>query len=85
MVEQNSLVVKTEQKRGWFPVNSRPRLVSGGRKSINLLDAVTDDRDRFILLVPGRLTAELAKHFLWAFQQKFGRNLELLLDNATYS
>lgn len=84
-IDQHTQVVKTEQKRGWYPVNSRPRLaVSGGRKSINLLGAVTDDGDRFVLLIPGRLTAEVAKHFLRALQQRFGQKLVIVLDNARY-
>jgi hypothetical protein len=85
VIDQHTQVVKTEQKRGWFPVNARPRLpVSGGRKSINLLGAVTDDGDRFIVLVPGRLTGAVAKHFFRALQQEFGPNLAIVLDNAPY-
>jgi transposase len=84
-IDQHTQVVKTEQKRGWYPVNLRPRLrVSGGRKAINLLGAVTDDGDRFVTLIPGRLTAEVAKYFLRALQQEFGRKLVIVLNNARY-
>lgn len=66
-------------------MNSRPRLpVSGGRKSINLLGAVTEDSDRFISFVSGRFTGDIAKHFLRALQQEFGKRLAIVLDNAPY-
>ena len=85
MIDQNTQVIKTKQKRGWFPVNSRPRLpVSGGRTSINLLGAVTDDGDRFISFVEGSFTGKVAAHFLGALQEEFGENLVIVLDNAPY-
>ena len=85
MIDQNTQVIKTTQKRGWFPVNSRPRLpVSGGRTSINLLGAVTDDGDRFISFVEGSFTAKVAAHFLRALQEEFGKELVIVLDNAPY-
>ena len=85
MIDQNTQVVKTEQKRGWFAVNSRPRLpVSGGRASINLLGAVTDDGDRFISFVEGSFTGKVAAHFLRALQEEFGKKLVIVLDNAPY-
>jgi transposase len=85
VIDQNTQVVKTEQKRGWFPVNSRPRLpVSGGRASINLLGAVTDDGDRFVSFVEGRFNGKVAAHFLRALQQEFGKKLVIVLDNAPY-
>ncbi len=75
-------MIKTTQKRGWFPVNSRPRLpVSGGRASINLLGAVTDDGDRFISFVDGSFTGKVAAHFLRALQEEFGEKLVIVLDN----
>jgi len=78
-------VIKTEQKRAWFRVNSRPRLpVSGGRASINLLGAVTDDGDRFISFVEGSFTGKVAAHFLQALQEEFGEKLVVVLDNAPY-
>lgn len=84
-IDQHTQVVKTKQKRSWFPINSRPRLpVSGGRKSINLLGAVTDDGDRFISFVQGRFTGKVASHFLGALQQEFGEKLVIVLDNAPY-
>ena len=77
--------MKTIPRRTWSPVNSRPRLpVSGGRKSINLLGAVTDDDDRFVTPVPGRLNNVVAKHFLRTLQQEFGDRLVIVLDNAPY-
>ena len=85
MIDQNTQVIKTNQKRGWFPVNSCPRLpVSGGRTSINLLGAVTDDGDRFISFVEGSFTGKVAAHFLHALQQEFGEKLVIVLDNAPY-
>ena len=72
-------------KRGWFPVNSRPRLpVSGVRERMNMLGAITDDGDRFIALTPNRFNAEVAKHFLRAVQHEFGQKLVIVLDNARY-
>lgn len=66
-------------------MNSRPRLpVSGGRKAINLLGAVTDNGDRFVTQVPGRLNNVVARHFLRAVQQEFGERLVIVLDNAPY-
>lgn len=85
VIDQHTQVVKTEQKRGWFPRNSRPRLpVSGVRQSINLLGALTDAGEQFISLIPGRLTAEVAMHFLRALQHEFGDDLVIVLDNAGY-
>jgi transposase len=85
VIDQNTQVIKTKQKRRWFPVNSRPRLsVSGGRVSINLLGAVADDGDRFISFVEGRFTGKVAAHFLRALQEEFGKNLVIVLDNAPY-
>lgn len=85
VIDQHTQVIKTDQKRSWFPVNSRPRLpVSGGRASINLLGAITDDGDRFVSFVTGRFTGEVAKHFLRALQQEFGEKLAIVLDNAPY-
>ncbi len=78
-------MIKTTQKRAWFPVNSRPRLpVSGGRTSINLLGAVTEDGDRFISFVDGSFTGKVAAHFLRPLQQEFGEKLVIVLDNAPY-
>lgn len=66
-------------------MNSRPILpVSGGRKLINLLGAVTDDGDRFVTQVPGRLKNVVARYFLRALQQEFGDRLAIVLDNAPY-
>jgi len=66
-------------------VNSRPRLsVSGGRASLNLLGAVTDNGDRFISFVEGSFTGKVAAHFLRALQQEFGEKLVIVLDNAPY-
>jgi hypothetical protein len=85
VIDQNTQVVKTEQKRGWFPVNSSPRLpVSGGRASINLLGAVTDDGNRFISFVEGQFTGKVAAHFLRRLQQEFRKELVIVLDNAPY-
>lgn len=85
VIDQHTQVVKTEQKRGWFPVNARPRLpVSGERTSINLLGAVTEDGDRFVSFVRGRLTAKVAMHFFRALQYEFGERLAIVLDNAGY-
>ena len=85
MIDQNTQVIKTKQKRGWFPVNSRPRpAVSGGQACLNLLGAVTDDGDRFISFVEGRFTGKVAAHFLRALQEEFGKNLVIVLDNAPY-
>jgi transposase len=85
VIDQNTQVIKTNQKRGWFAVNSCPRLpVSGGRTSINLLGAVTDDGDRFITFVEGGFTGKVAAHFLRALQQEFGEKLVIVLDNAPY-
>jgi len=85
VIDQNTQVIKTEQKRAWFGVNSRPRLpVSGGRASINLLDAVTDDSDRFMSFVEGSFTGKVAAHFLRALQEEFGQKLMIVLDNAPY-
>ncbi|WP_306058563.1 IS630 family transposase [Natronococcus wangiae] len=84
-IDQHTQVVKTKQTHGWFPVNSRPRLaVSGGRKALNLLGAVTENGDRFITVVTGRLTGDVAKYFLRALQQEFGKKLAVVLDNAPY-
>ncbi|WP_394295444.1 transposase [Halococcus agarilyticus] len=64
-IDQHMQTVATEQKRGWFPVNSRPRpAVSGVRKRMNMLGAVTDDGDRFVALTPNQFNAEVAKHFI---------------------
>jgi len=85
VIDQNTQVIKTKQKRGWFSVNSHPRLlVSGGRASINLLGAVTDDGDRFISFVEGSFTGKVAAHFLRALQEEFGKELVIVLDNAPY-
>ena len=66
-------------------MNSRPRLsVSGGRASLNLLGAVTDNGDRFISFVEGSFTGKVAAHFLRALQQEFGEKLVIVLDNAPY-
>lgn len=84
-IDQHTQAVAAEQKHGWFPVNSRPRLpVSGVRKRINMLGAVTDDGDRLIYVTPNRFTAEVAKHFPHAVQQEFGKKLVIVLDNARY-
>lgn len=83
--DQNTQVIKTKQKRGSFPVNSRPRLpVSGARTSINLLGAIIDDGDRFISFVEGSFTEKVAAHFLRALQEEFGKELVIVLDNAPY-
>ena len=85
VIDQHTQVIKTAQKRGWFPVNSRPRLpVSGGRTSINLLGAVTDDGEHFISFVDGSFTGKVATHFLRALQEEFGKKLVIVLDNAPY-
>ena len=85
VIDQHTQVIKTDQKRSWFPVNSRPRVtVSGGRASINLLGAITDDGDRFVSFVTGRFTGNVAKHFLRALQHEFGQKLVIVLDNAPY-
>lgn len=51
---------------------------------MNLLGAVTDDGERFIALTPDQFTAEVAKYFLRAVQQEFGKKLAIVLDNASY-
>nr|WP_280141214.1 IS630 family transposase [Halogranum amylolyticum] len=85
VIDQNTQVIKTKQNRGWFPVNSRPRLpVSGGRGSVNLLGAVTVVGDRFISFVEGSFTGKVAAHFLRALQEEFGKELVIVLDNASY-
>jgi len=84
-IDQHTEAVATEQKPGWFPINSRPRLpVSGGRDAINMLGAVTDTGERFVALTPDTFTAEVSKHFLRALQQHFGKKLAIVLDNAPY-
>ena len=35
VIDQNTQVIKTKQKRGWFPVNSPPETVGLGRSSLN--------------------------------------------------
>ncbi|WP_256566657.1 IS630 family transposase [Natrinema gelatinilyticum] len=84
-IDQHTQKVATEQKPDWFPVNSRPRLpVSGAREKVNMLGAVTDDRERFVALTSNRFNAEIAKHFLRAIQHEFGKKLAIVLDNASY-
>lgn len=51
---------------------------------MNMLGAVTDDGERFVALTPDRFNAEVAKHFLRAVQQEFGKKLAVVLDNASY-
>ena len=58
--------------------------VSGGKKRVNLLGAVTDDGDRLICLTPDRFTSKVAKYFLRALQYEFGEKLVIILDNAPY-
>lgn len=85
VIDQHTEAVATNQKPAWFPVNSRPRLpVSGGRDAINMLGAVTDTGEHFVVLTPDSFTAEVSKHFLRAVQQRFGRKLVIVLDNAPY-
>ena len=85
MIDQNTQVIKTDHMRGLFPVNSSPRLpVSGGRASVNLLGAVTDDDDRFISFIEGSFTGKVAAHFLRALQEEFGKQLVIVLDNVPY-
>ncbi|WP_339105935.1 IS630 family transposase [Haloterrigena salinisoli] len=84
-INQHTEAVATNQKPDWFPVNSRPRLpVSGARRKVNMLGAVSDDGERFIALTPNQFNAEVAKHFLRAVRQEFGENLTIVLDNASY-
>ena len=51
---------------------------------MNMLGAVTDDRDRFVCLTPDRFTAAVSKYFLRALQYEFGEKLAVILDNASY-
>jgi len=63
-IDQHTEAVATEQKPGWFPINSRPRLpVSGGRDAINMLGAVTDTGERFVALTPDTFNAEVSTLF----------------------
>ena len=71
--------------RAWFPVGERPSLpVAGKWESLKLLGAVSDQGETFFLPCEGNFNSKLTIKWLGALQEEFGKNICVVLDNASY-
>jgi hypothetical protein len=84
-VDQFNKRVQTVQRRGWYPIGSNPTIeVSGSRKSVTVLKAVTHEGDSLHCWTEENLTAQHGIRFLDALQSEFGEKLVVFLDQASY-
>jgi hypothetical protein len=77
--------VQTVQRRGWYPIGSNPTIdVSRSRKKDTVLKAVTHDGETLHFWTEENLTAAHGIRLLRALLAKFGTQLVVLLDQASY-
>jgi transposase len=92
--DDNAVVVTIDQLRktvgadltyAWFPIDERPAIgVSASRDGINLLGALTEHGETLFLECNDSFTKEVTVRFLQTLQEKFGKNLIVVLDQAPY-
>lgn len=58
--------------------------MTGSRRSVNLLGAVTGEGETFTCFCPENLTQEHGARFIEALRVRFGPKLRVVLDNAPY-
>jgi len=77
--------VQTVQRRGWYPIGSNPTIeVSGSRKNVTVLKAVTHDGETMHFWTEEYLTADHGIRLLRALRAEFGAKLVIFLDQAPY-
>ena len=85
VVDQFTKRVGTVQRNGWYPIGSNPTIeVSTSWKSVTVLGAVTDDGDSFFCWTEENLNGDHGIRLLEALKERFGEELVVFLDRATY-
>lgn len=71
--------------RGWFEVGSKPTIdVSNSRQKVTILRAVTHEGESFEVWTEENLTADHGVRLLDALVDRFGEELVVFLDRASY-
>lgn len=85
VVDQFTKRVGTVQRRGWYPIGSNPTIeVSNSWDKVTVLGAVTDDGDSFYCWTEENLNAQHGIRLLEALKERFGEELVVFLDRASY-
>ena len=84
-IDQTRKAVGCELYRAWFPEGQRIELPYWQTyEGVKLLGAVTEDDEFFVTEVADSFKSDVTIKFLKALQTKFGEQLHIILDNATY-
>lgn len=84
-VDQTRKPVGCELYRAWFPAGDRTPLPFWKTyEGVNLLGAVTENKETFFTEIADSFTSDVTIRFLRALQDEFGEHLHVVLDNATY-
>jgi len=84
-IDQTKKSVQVEPRAEWFPRAKRPSVeLSGQRDWTCLLDASTEEGDRFFYRFDEYVIADHAKHFILALCKEFEDDLIVVLDGAPY-
>lgn len=85
MVDQFTKRIGTVQRRGWFPIGSKPTVEVGSSwGKVTVLGAVTHDGESFYCWTEDNLATEHGIKLLKALMDEFGDNLVVFLDRAGY-
>jgi len=84
-IDQTKTSVNGDPTQAWFERNSRPSVeLSGLRDWTCLLGAVTEGGESFFARFPEYVTADHARHFIFALYEEFEDDLIVVLDGASY-
>ena len=85
VVDQFTKHVGTVQRNGWFPIGSNPTIETASSwDSVTVLGAVTDDGESFYTWTEENLTRHHGIRLLEALKERFGEDLVVFLDRASY-
>jgi transposase len=84
-IDQTRKAVGCELYRAWFPEGERIELPYWKTyEGVKLLGAVTEEEELFVTEVADSFKSDVTIQFLKAIQTKFGEQLHIIPDNATY-
>ena len=85
VVDQFTKRVGTVNRRGWYPIGSDPTIEdSNSWDKVTVLGAVTDDGDSFYCWTEDNLKTQHGIWLLEALKDRFGDDLVVFLDRASY-